>query len=109
MRKKLLSEVCSDTGVSRRAIQGYEKAGLITPSGKNKYGYLLYDSTTEDRIREIRFYQEIGFSIREISEFIDSPGPVQKEILQRKADELDCQLKQKKELLQKLTEQIRKL
>lgn len=33
-----LREVCNKTGVSRRAIQGYEKVGLVLSSGKNKYG-----------------------------------------------------------------------
>lgn len=36
----LLREICRLTDVSRRAIQGYEKEGLVMPCGKNKYGYL---------------------------------------------------------------------
>ena len=34
-------EICETLGVSRRALQGYEKAGLVTASGRNKYGHLL--------------------------------------------------------------------
>ena len=40
---KTLSEVCSVLEVSRRAVQGYENAGLVSATGKNKYGHLLYD------------------------------------------------------------------
>ena len=39
---KKLNEVCRDTGVSRRAVQGYENAGLVRATAKNKYGHLLY-------------------------------------------------------------------
>lgn len=49
-----LRELCEHTGVSRRAIQGYEKAGLMTAAIKNERGYLLYDSNAQDRVRMIR-------------------------------------------------------
>lgn len=65
----LLREICRLTGVSRRAIQGYEKEGLVMPCGKNKYGYLLYSSTTIGRIKEIKLYQERGFTLKEIKSF----------------------------------------
>lgn len=38
-----LREICEALEVSRRAIQGYEKAGLVVATGRNKYGHLLYD------------------------------------------------------------------
>lgn len=65
----LLREICRITGVSRRAIQGYEKECLVMPCGKNKYGYLLYSSTTIERIKEIKLYQERGFTLKEIKVF----------------------------------------
>lgn len=76
MEAKTLREICAGTGVSRRTIQGYEKAGLVSASGKNKYGHLLYDQAAEERIRNIRFYQQIGFPVREISGIIDASIPV---------------------------------
>ena len=33
---RTLKEVCEMLGLSRRAVQGYEKAGLIRPSARNK-------------------------------------------------------------------------
>ena len=44
---KTLHELCDALGVSRRAVQGYEKAGLVAPSGRNKYGHLLYDEKAQ--------------------------------------------------------------
>lgn len=73
MQDATLREVCAKYKVSRRAVQGYEKAGIVKSTGKNKMGYLLYDAATQERIGIIRMYQEIGFSVREIKEIIDAP------------------------------------
>ena len=64
--RKTLREVCNQLGVTRRAVQGYEKAGLVKPSDKNKYGHLLYDEDAINKISEIKLYQNFGFSIKEI-------------------------------------------
>ena len=65
----LLREICELTGVTRRAVQGYEKEGLMKPSSKNKQGYLLYDQEAVVRIKEIKLFQERGFSLKEIKSF----------------------------------------
>ena len=61
-----LKEVCNHVGVTRRAVQGYEKAGLVKPIDKNKYGHLLYDDNAIEKIKETKKYQDFGFSIKEI-------------------------------------------
>lgn len=45
-----LREICETLEVSRRAIQGYENAGLVKATGRNKYGHLLYDDKAKERI-----------------------------------------------------------
>ena len=65
---KTLSEIRKELGISRKAIQGYEKHGLISPCGKDKYGHLIYDEKTVDRIIRIRFYQKLGFTVQEIED-----------------------------------------
>ena len=55
-----LREICAQLGVSHRTVQGYEKWGLLAPTGKNKYGYLLYDQLAVEKIKTIRFYQLAG-------------------------------------------------
>lgn len=57
--------------VSRRAVQGYEKAGLVRPSGKNAMGHLLYDEEAQERIGLIRLYQGFGFQIKEIAGMLE--------------------------------------
>ena len=66
MEEKTLKEVCELVGVTRRAVQGYEDVGLVASTGRNKYGHLLYDESAVEKIKEIKLYQDFGFSIKEI-------------------------------------------
>ena len=60
---KTIYEVANITGLSRRVIQEYEKAGLaIKPKNKNKYGHLLYDTKELERLWQLRFYKELGYN-----------------------------------------------
>ena len=38
------------------------------PTDKNKYGHLLYDESTLHRAGMIKFFQQVGFKLREIKE-----------------------------------------
>ena len=83
MNSKTLRELHDALGVSRRAVQGYEKAGLVSTTSKNKYGHLLYDQAAQDRIQRIKLYQQLGFRLAEIKYLIDAPAPVVKEALEQ--------------------------
>ena len=54
---KTLHLLCDELGVTRRVIEGYEKAGLASATGRNKYGHLLYNEKAQERIVQIRMYQ----------------------------------------------------
>ena len=84
-----LKELCKSVGVSRRSIQCYEKAGLMKPTEKKKYGHLLYDIYTMHRAEKIRFMQKLGFKLKDIKEIIDAPREVMKEALERRVKELE--------------------
>ena len=56
---RTLRQVFRITGVTRRSIQGYEKAGLVHPSGHNERGYLLYNAEGIQRIQKIIIEEEI--------------------------------------------------
>ena len=84
MEERTLKEVCDLTGVTRRAVQGYEKAGLVTATGKNKYGHLLYNETAIEKIKEIKQYQEFGFSIKEIQLLQEVPKQKYLEMLENR-------------------------
>ncbi len=83
-----LREICEETEVSRRAIQGYEQAGLVSASSRNERGHLLYDDKSLERIRQIKLFQEFGFSVKEIKEIIDAPKEILRVQLEMKIGEL---------------------
>lgn len=109
MKNMTLHEVCDALDVSRRAVQGYEKAGLVSASGKNERGYLLYDVNSQERIKQIKFFQRLGFTIREIKEIIDAPNHVlrfaleeQIEKLKEESEHIDNVIDEAYELIAKL-------
>ena len=63
---KTLREICSMLDLSRRAIQGYEKMGLVEPTARNKYGHLLYDDKAVRKIAGIQFLQKLGLGLKDI-------------------------------------------
>ena len=91
---KTLQEICKVLGVTRRAVQGYEAAGLVTATTRNKYGYLLYGEVEQKRIGKIKLYQQFGFKIKEIKYLIDAPNHIAKEALERQVEKLKEEHKQ---------------
>lgn len=86
--EKTLREVCKDLNVTRRAVQGYENAGLASPSGRNERGYLLYDEEAMKRIKQVKMYQDMGFGIKEITHIIDGPKEERRQMLLQKVVKL---------------------
>ncbi len=97
-----LRQIRETTGISRKAIQGYEKHGLIEASGKDRYGHLLYKGEVLKKIIRIRFFQKLGFTVSEIGDFIGLPDEALMKILNKRKDEL----KKKIVKLKKLSEEI---
>lgn len=104
-----LREVCAAVRVSRRAVQGYEKAGLVSATGRNDRGYLLYDVTAQKRIEKVKMYQEFGFSIKEIVEIIDAPEVVLKAALVERLEKLKADQVCMEAVIQKVCELIEQL
>ena len=104
-----LREICTATGVSRRAVQGYEKLNLVTPTGKNERGYLLYDTNAQRRIARIKMFQDFGFALKDIKVIIDAPNDVLKSALEEKRlqmlsdrERMEVQLRQVEDLIHTL-------
>ena len=107
--EKSLREVCEMLHVSRRAVQGYEKARLVSATGHNNRGYLLYDEDAQQRIERVKMYQEMGFSIKEIVQIIDAPANVLKDALSQKLQELQKRKEQLAEIINRTYELIEQL
>ena len=106
---KTLSEVCSALEVSRRAVQGYENAGLVSATGKNKYGHLLYDEEAQRRIKQIRLLQQLGFRVKEIKDIIDAPAEEVAEAIKSQIEQMDDIIRQKEDAVRQAREWIKKL
>ena len=108
--RKKLREVCEMLGISRRTVQGYEKKGIVKPSGKNKYGYLLYDKSEIEKIAFAQFLQSMGFSLDEIAHIMRADNSekariigLQIEVMKQKIDNLNSVLEKSLSIREKLS------
>lgn len=109
MDELTLRQVCSVVNVSRRAVQGYEKAGLVTATSKNERGHLLYDENARERIKRIKLFQDMGFTVREIAEIMDETDDVLKEALKKRLEILKSKYRQTEEMIGIVQDMIDKL
>lgn len=103
---KTLRQLHESLGVTRRAVQGYEQEGLVAPTGRNKYGHLLYDENAQERIARIRLYQQLGFRRKEIAELLDAPGQVVKDALEKCILRLQGEQKKQADLMEQVKELV---
>lgn len=89
---KTLKELCTDLGVSRSAVQGYEKTKLVKATKKNMYGHLLYDEKIQKNIEQINFFQDIGLSIKEISSLLEAPKEILKSAIKKRLKNLNLNI-----------------
>ncbi len=105
-KDKTLREIYSEFGVSRRAVQGYEKAELVRASGRNKYGHLLYNEEAQKRIVEIKQYQDMGFTVKEIKTLIDASDAERKLALQNRLSGMKEEQEKREKLIVIVAEMI---
>ncbi len=70
MRFLTTGKLAKDSGVNVETIRYYERRGLLPRPPRKTSGYRLWPSDTVKRIRFIKHAQELGFSLREISELL---------------------------------------
>ena len=109
MSEMTLREVCNAVGVTRRAVQGYEQAGLVSATCRNERGYLLYDEEALEKIKKIKLFQEMGFTVREISELDHAPNHVLKAALEIRVEKLRMEDGRVNEMIRVAVEMIREL
>ncbi len=68
-----VNEVSKLTGVSVRALQYYDKIGLLHPAEYTEAGYRLYDDVALERLQQIMLFRELEFSLKEIQMVLQSP------------------------------------
>lgn len=101
MATMTLRELCDSLGVTRRAVQGYEKAGLVCAVDKNERGYLLYDEEAQEKIDRIKVYQQFGFTIKEIHFLMNAPRCELKKALEAQVEKMKRERRTMDSLIQK--------
>lgn len=67
-----VGQLANRTGKTVRALHFYEELGLLAPTRRSKGGFRMYDETALIRVRWIDRLQELGFSLPDIREFLES-------------------------------------
>lgn len=98
-------EVSKLTGVSIRALQYYDKIGLLKPTGYTQSGYRLYDDTALETLQQILLFRELEFPLKEIKEIISSADFDKEKALEQQITLLTM----KKEYLEKLIRLAREI
>lgn len=111
MDEALLSigQVAEASGLRTSALRYYEDVGLIQPAARIG-GRRHYHPTVLARLTMIGLCQEIGFTVREIGDFLSAGSQLEehwRRLAQRKLEELDGHIKKARNarrLLQKALE-----
>ena len=96
-------QVSQLTGVTVRALQYYDRIGLLPPASCTEAGYRLYDDAALERLQQIMFFRELEFPLREIRAILDSPDYDRRKALSQQAELLEL----KKERLERLIDLAR--
>ena len=66
-------EVSKLTGLSVRALQYYDRIGLLHPAERTEAGYRLYDENDLERLQQIMLFRELAFPLQEIRAILTRP------------------------------------
>lgn len=69
-----IGEVSRLTGVTVRALHHWDAIGLLCPKNVTEAGYRVYEHEELNRLQQILFFRELGFSLEEIRGILDSPN-----------------------------------
>lgn len=68
-----VGDVAKLARVSVRTLHHYDELGLLEPSERTEAGYRLYTDSDLERLQQVLFYKELGFSLDEIDELMSDP------------------------------------
>jgi DNA-binding transcriptional MerR regulator len=66
---------------SVRTLHHYDEIGLLRPSGRSRSSYRLYTGQDLERLQQILFFRELGFSLEDIGRILKDPSFDRREAL----------------------------
>ena len=103
---RTVNEVSKLTGVSIRALQYYDRIGLLSPSQRTEAGYRLYDDTALERLQQILLFRELEFPLGDIRAILEAPDFDRDKALGQQIELLELRI-QRLEALVGLAREIR--
>jgi DNA-binding transcriptional MerR regulator len=95
-----IGDIAKQTGVSVGTLRYYETLKLLHPIERGNNGYRYYSLVTVPQVQFIKKAQTLGFSLEEIRQILDvrdrgePPCTLVQNLLNRKIEELEAQIKQ---------------
>ncbi|MFM9280529.1 MerR family transcriptional regulator [Paenibacillus jiagnxiensis] len=77
-----VKETAELAGISVRTLHHYDEIGLLVPNTITESGYRLYSEANLERLQQILFFKELGFSLERIKQILDSPDFNREEALE---------------------------
>ena len=110
----LISELSQKTGFSKDTIRFYEKTGLLNSNNKRRENnYRNYDDEAVSRLEFIKHGKALGFTLRELKQFIDESDILSTEdkarFVRNKIEEIDEKTGQLQEFRCRLVEKLKRL
>lgn len=90
MKTYSVTDLANFSGVSVRTLHHYDQLGLLSPIKRKENGTRVYNRESLYRLQQILFYKEVGFSLKEIDQFL----------LESPTDRVDWLKQQKDRILQ---------
>jgi DNA-binding transcriptional MerR regulator len=69
-----VGEVAKVARISVRTLHHYDEIGLVVPSSRSEAGYRLYEEPDLERLQQVLFFRELGFSLEKIARTLADPG-----------------------------------
>ncbi|MDD5455954.1 MAG: MerR family transcriptional regulator, partial [Candidatus Margulisbacteria bacterium] len=77
-----VKELAILAGISVRSLHYYDQIGLLKAADSTKSGYRLYSDNDLEKLQQIMFYKELGFSLQNIKQILNNPNFDRKKALQ---------------------------
>jgi DNA-binding transcriptional MerR regulator len=72
MENLTIGQLANKVGIKTSTLRYYEEQGLLTPIGRTKSGYRLYDPEAEQVLQVIRRSQRLGFSLADVRVLLEA-------------------------------------
>lgn len=102
-----VAEFAKLAGVTVRALQYYDRIGLLAPAGNTEGGHRLYQRRDLLRLQQILTLKWMGFKLDQIKELLESPEYDLRTALRFQKGAIDSQIAQLQEASQALEQALK--